>query len=97
MAARFMRVPPAIAPHQIVILPMLQQSGFGRAVVQAIELEARAHRCDTVYAVTSSPGFFERQGYDRCDRNAVPQSMRESSQFALQPPPAFNAMVKRLS
>ena len=82
--------------RSVVILPVLRKSGFGRAVVSAIEQEAQAHSCGAIYLLTADPRFFTHQGYDLCRRNAVPKAVRASSQFALQAPEGVKAMVKRL-
>jgi amino-acid N-acetyltransferase len=82
--------------RSIVILPVLRRSGFGRAIVAAIEQEAQAHNCRALYLVTSDAEFFSRQGYDPCGRDAVPATVRESGEFAVQAEPARKAMVKHL-
>jgi amino-acid N-acetyltransferase len=82
--------------RSIVILPVLQKSGFGRAVVATIEQEAQARRCEAIYLLTPDTLFFSRQGYDLCRRSAVPKAVRTSKSFAVQAALDFKAMVKRL-
>ena len=79
--------------RSVVILPILRKSGFGRAIVAAIEQEAQAHGCRAVHLLTPDTLFFSRQGYDVCRRSAVPRAVRESNEFSAQP--TFKAMVKR--
>jgi N-acetylglutamate synthase-like GNAT family acetyltransferase len=83
--------------RSVVTLPPLRQVGMGAAIVAALEGEARARRCGSVYLLTTSQAdFFARLGYAPCDRNDVPDSIRASRQFATLCPASAAAMVKQL-
>jgi N-acetylglutamate synthase-like GNAT family acetyltransferase len=83
--------------RSVVTLPPLRQVGMGAAIVAALEGEARARRCGSVYLLTTSQAdFFARLGYAPCDRNDVPDSIRVSRQFATLCPASAAAMVKQL-
>jgi N-acetylglutamate synthase-like GNAT family acetyltransferase len=70
--------------RSVVTLPPLRQIGMGAAIVDALEAEARAHRCRTIYLLTTSEAdFFGRLGYAPCARNDAPDAIRASRQFAV--------------
>lgn len=57
--------------------------GFGSALCEKLERRAREHGARTLYLLTTdAAGFFERLGFDRCEREAVPAAVRESREFA---------------
>ena len=81
--------------HSVVILPPLRQVGLGAAIVFALEAEARACQCGAIYLLTTSaPDFFARLGYGPCAPADVPQTIRNSRQFAALP--GATAMVKHI-
>ena len=83
--------------RSVVTLPQLRQIGMGAAIVAALEVEARAHQCRTIYLLTKSDrDFFARLGYAPCTLGDVPEGIRQSRQFAALCPPTATVMVKRL-
>jgi amino-acid N-acetyltransferase len=81
--------------RSVVTLPVLRGAGMGRAIVAALEGEARAHKCKAIYLLTSERAdFFKRLGYASCARDMVPAAIRASQVFA--GPPAATAMSKPL-
>jgi N-acetylglutamate synthase-like GNAT family acetyltransferase len=83
--------------RSVVTLPPLRQVGMGAAIVAALEAEAHANNCRTVYLLTATEAdFFTRLGYTRCARSDVPAAIRASRQFAALCPPTATVMVKRL-
>lgn len=81
--------------RSVVTLPPLRQVGMGGAIVSALEAEARANNCRTIYLLTASDrGFFAKLGYAPCARADLPQSIRAGGQFAARPDAA--AMVKHI-
>jgi len=82
--------------RSVVTLPPRRGAGFGRAIVVAIEQEARLRGCDTIYLLTQEPDYFTRSGYAALSRDAVPDAVRTSSQFHSQACAAAKAMVKEL-
>jgi N-acetylglutamate synthase-like GNAT family acetyltransferase len=79
--------------RSVVTLPPLRRSGFGRAIVVAIEQEAQLCGCRAIYLVTMDTEFFARTGYVACARSDVPEAVRASRQFSCG---TAAAMVKRL-
>jgi amino-acid N-acetyltransferase len=69
--------------RSLVTLPPLRQIGMGAAMVAALETEARALKCQSVYVLPSTLGeFFARLGYSPCASDAVPEQIRASGEFA---------------
>ena len=82
--------------RSLVTLPPRRGAGFGRAIVVAIEQEARLRGCDAIYLLTQEPDYFVRSGYVALSRDAVPDAVRSSSQFRSPSCAAAEAMVKEL-
>jgi N-acetylglutamate synthase-like GNAT family acetyltransferase len=83
--------------RSVVTLPPLRLVGMGAAIVAALEAEAHANNCRTVYLLTATEDdFFARLGYAPCARGDVPEAIGASRQFAALCPPAATVMVKRL-
>lgn len=81
--------------RSVVTLPPLRQIGMGGAIVSALEAEARANNCRTIYLLTASDrDFFAKLGYVPCASADLPQAIRDGEQFAALPDAA--AMVKRI-
>src|SRR5262245_33232278 len=69
--------------RSVVTLPPVRRMGIGSAIVNALEGEARALKCRSIYLVTTSEAvFFGRLGYATCARSDVPEAIRQSSHFA---------------
>lgn len=58
--------------RSLAVLPRLKQHGVGRAVVEALELEARENGLEAIFAFTYVPGFFERVGFHEVERGELP-------------------------
>ena len=82
--------------RSLVTLPPRRGAGIGRAIVAAIEDEARLRGCDAIYLLTPEPTYFARAGYAALSRAAVPEAIRASSQFHSPICAAAAAMVKEL-
>ena len=81
--------------RSVVTLPPLRQVGIGAAIVAALEAQAQASNCRTVYLLTTSEAeFFGRLGYVPCVPGDVPEGLRSSRQFAALCPPTATVMVK---
>jgi GNAT superfamily N-acetyltransferase len=83
--------------RSVVTLPPLRGAGFGRAIVAAIEQEARFYGCGTIHLLTTKTEFFRRAGYAACSRTVVPEELRASSQFSSPACSDADPMVKRLA
>ena len=83
--------------RSVVTLPPLRQIGMGAAIVDALEAEARARRCRTIYLLTTTEAdFFAGLGYGACARGDVPEAVAASRQLAALHPPTATVMMKRL-
>jgi N-acetylglutamate synthase-like GNAT family acetyltransferase len=83
--------------RSLVTLPPLRQVGMGAAMIDVLEVEARARSCRTIYLLTTSEAdFFGRRGYAPCVRDQVPEAIRTCRQFAELCPASATVMVKRL-
>jgi len=82
----------------VVTLPPLRRSGFGRAIVSALEQEAQLHGARAIYLATADEkDFFARLGYARCKPSAVPAVIKSSAQFAALTRAPTAVMVKRVT
>jgi N-acetylglutamate synthase-like GNAT family acetyltransferase len=83
--------------RSVVTLPPLRHAGMGRAIVAALEAEAAAHQCESVYLLTTEAEiFFSRLGYQPCARERIPATLRASRVFASPSPTTATAMTKAL-
>ncbi|PWT88766.1 MAG: hypothetical protein C5B56_08200 [Proteobacteria bacterium] len=82
--------------RSIVIIPPLRRQGFGAAIVESIEQEARLLGCRAIYLLTTEPVFFARQGYSSCKRDDMPEAVAASDQFKQQAAEQTETMVKNL-
>jgi amino-acid N-acetyltransferase len=81
----------------VVTLPPLRQIGLGAAMVDVLEAEVRARRCQAIYLLTTSEAdFFARLGYAPCVLSDVPEAIRATRPFTALCPPTATLMVKRL-
>jgi len=81
--------------RSVVTLPPLRRRGFGKAMVAALEDEARIAGCRAIFLVPASfAAVFERLGYTVCAPETVPQAIRDTSEFATRG--AANLMTKPL-
>lgn len=71
--------------------------GVGRALVAEAERRAAAIGIRNLYLLTdSAPGYFRRLGYDYCDRESAPPSIRRSREFTALCPDDAACLYKRL-
>jgi len=67
----------------VLTLPPLRRRGIARAIVAALEAEARIAGCRAIWLVTTSAApLFARLGYGKRDPATVPQPIRETPPFA---------------
>ena len=63
--------------------PPVRRKGFGSAIVADLEEEAELRSCRSLWrSTTSAAEFFDRLGYVRCDRAAVPTAISTTTEFA---------------
>lgn len=58
--------------RSLAVLPEIKQHGIGRALVEALEQEARENELDAIFAFTYSPGFFKKLGFSEVERGELP-------------------------
>jgi amino-acid N-acetyltransferase len=58
--------------RSLAVDPSLKTKGIGRAIVEALEDEARAQDLHSLFAFTYVPGFFGKLGFDEVDRGELP-------------------------
>jgi len=82
----------------VVTLPPLRHRGIARAIVRALEAEARIAGCGTIWLLTTSATpVFGRLGYSTCEPAAVPQAIRETKEFIALSPASATVMMKALA
>jgi amino-acid N-acetyltransferase len=64
--------PASAEVRSLAVDPAHKSGGIGRALVEALEQEAREHNLESVFAFTYVPGFFRKLGFDEVDRGELP-------------------------
>lgn len=71
--------------------------GYGRGAVRALETEAREAGIERLYLLTTTAAeFFADLGYERVEREAVPEAVRGSTEFSDLCPESAVAMRRSL-
>jgi amino-acid N-acetyltransferase len=58
--------------RSLAVEPEIKEHGVGRALVEALEREARAQDLESIFAFTYSPGFFHKLGFSEVERGELP-------------------------
>lgn len=58
--------------RSLAVLPEAKQHGVGRAVVEALEAEARENDLESIFAFTYVPQFFAKVGFTEVERGELP-------------------------
>lgn len=83
--------------RSVVTLPQLRSRGYGKAIVAALEVEARLLGCRHLWLLaTQSADFFRRLGYEPRPRTDAPESIRSTAQFAALCPQSATVLMKPL-
>jgi amino-acid N-acetyltransferase len=81
--------------RSLVTLPPLRLQGIGGAMVEKMEVEARARGARAIYLLTeTSADFFAGLGYAPCARDRVPAAIAATAQFARLCPASATVMAK---
>ena len=81
--------------RSLVTLPPLRLQGIGAAMVEKMEVEARARGARAIYLLTEgSADFFTGLGYAPCARDRVPAAIAATAQFARLCPASATVMAK---
>ena len=69
--------------RSVAVVPSVRGEGYGTSLVRALEERAAALGASEVYLLTTSAaGFFRNRDYEGIEREAVPQSIRQTTQFS---------------
>ncbi|WP_247730763.1 arsenic resistance N-acetyltransferase ArsN2 [Halovivax limisalsi] len=83
--------------RSVAIVDEKRGEGYGTALCEALEGEARASDVARLYLLTTSAApFFRRRGYREIDRADAPARIRETTEFAELCPQSATCMAKTL-
>jgi N-acetylglutamate synthase-like GNAT family acetyltransferase len=83
--------------RSVVVVDRLRGTGLGRALVDAVETEARRRDLSELVLLTETAAdFFARLGYARIERERAPVAIRDSAEFTTLCPQSAVCMWKRL-
>ncbi len=83
--------------RSLVVAPGTRSNGAGSALLAHAEQYARAQGVSALYLLTmTADKFFERHGFGRIGRDAVPDSIRSTREFAEICPATSTIMVKAI-
>jgi N-acetylglutamate synthase-like GNAT family acetyltransferase len=83
--------------RSLITLPPLRQQGVGGAMIDKMEVEARARGASAIYLLTNDAvSFFAKRGYAPCGRDGVPAAIAATAQFARLCPASATVMVKQV-
>lgn len=71
-AALHFYTPTSAEVRSLAVRPELKELGVGRALVEALETEARQDDLASIFAFTYVPGFFEKLGFVEVERGELP-------------------------
>lgn len=68
--------------RSVAVESSMRDQGYGTQLCRELETRIGERGCDTIYLLTDDArGFFERFGFEQCDRTAAPEDVRESREF----------------
>lgn len=83
--------------RSVVVAEPARGDGYGTAICDALEQTALESDVETLYLLTTTAAaFFRRRGYEPTDREAVPQAIRRTREFADLCPSTATCLEKRL-
>lgn len=89
--------PPVALLRSLAVAASARRHGIGSALLADAERYAREHRIQQIYLLTTTAEeFFARAGYERVEREAVPQAIRDTQEFSSLCPVSSAVMRKRL-
>jgi amino-acid N-acetyltransferase len=71
-AALHFYTPTSAEVRSLAVLPDRKQGGVGRALVEALEEEARENDLEVIFAFTYVPQFFAKLGFGEVERGELP-------------------------
>lgn len=83
--------------RSMVVRESMRGNGYGGAICEGLEVEARAAGVECLYLLTTTAvGFFEERGYERVDREQAPGVIRETTEFVALCPSSAACLRKSL-
>lgn len=83
--------------RSVVVHETARGTGLGQKITHAVEDRARNHGVKALYLLTTTAeDLFPRLGYTRFDRNDVPDTLKQSAEFASLCPASAVCMHKPL-
>jgi N-acetylglutamate synthase-like GNAT family acetyltransferase len=83
--------------RSLITLPPVRQQGVGGAMIDKMEVEARARGASAIYLLTRDfVAFFAKLGYAPCGRDRLPAAIAAAGPFAQASLADGTAMVKQV-
>lgn len=83
--------------RSLITLPPVRQQGIGGAMIDKMEVEARARGANAIYLLTRDfVAFFAKLGYAPCGRERLPPAIASAGPFAQPHFADATAMVKQM-
>jgi amino-acid N-acetyltransferase len=83
--------------RSVAVEPSVRGQGVDSAIAEALEAEARESGIETLYLLTTTAAdFFGSRGYERIEREAAPDAIAATSQFADLCPESATCMRRAL-
>ena len=83
--------------RSVAVRDSLKGAGFGTVICREIFDRMRAQGLTELYLLTTTaPGFFERMGFTRIDRNDVPADIQGTTEFSTLCPQSAVCMLMSL-
>jgi N-acetylglutamate synthase-like GNAT family acetyltransferase len=83
--------------RSLITLPPVRQQGIGGAMIDKMEVEARARGASAIYLLTRDfVAFFAKLGYAPCGRERLPPAIAAAGPFAQPRFADATAMVKQV-
>lgn len=68
--------------RSVVVTKSDRGEGYGTAICDALEAQARSNGVETLFLLTTTATeFFRERGYEPTERTAVPESIRQTNEF----------------
>ncbi|WP_430506024.1 arsenic resistance N-acetyltransferase ArsN2 [Haloparvum sp. PAK95] len=68
--------------RSVVVTEANRGEGYGTAICDALEAQARSTGVETLFLLTTTATeFFRERGYEPAERTAVPESIRQTNEF----------------
>jgi amino-acid N-acetyltransferase len=89
--------PPLALLRSLAVTSISRSRGLGATLLAEAERYARSREVKEIYLLTTTAErFFARAGYERIQREAAPQAIRETKEFSNLCPASSAVMRKRL-